>query len=151
MNESVRRAGWDLSSAVEAAIAFRDERDWRQFHRPKDLAAGLAIEAAELQELFLWEERLTAEEIAQDGKRMERIAEELADVCLYAVTLAHDLDINLSDAMKQKIVRNAERYPADRSRGSAEKHHTTEGGCGCRVRGPALPRRIGSAGAQQGG
>ncbi len=112
---------WDLSHQVERVIGFREEREWGQFHRPKELAAGLAIEAAELQELFLWREGETAIDVAEDADRLPRIREELGDITLFVLMLAHDLDIDLSEAVDQKLADNARRYPADESRGRAEK------------------------------
>lgn len=114
-------SGWDLTGAARDAIAFRDARDWAQFHRPKNLAAGLAIEAGELQELFLWEEPKSAEEIRSDRARVTRIAEEMADVAVYLLTLASDLGVNLAEAVNDKLKDNAKRYPVDQYRGSAEK------------------------------
>lgn len=118
---AVGDAGWDLTAAAHAVIAFREARDWAQFHRPKNLAAGLAIEAAELQELFLWDELKTADEIRTDDDKLTRIAQELADVTVYLLTMASDLQIDLADAVTAKLQDNARRYPADVYRGSAEK------------------------------
>ena len=112
---------YDLASAVQRLLRFREERDWAQFHRPKELAAGLAIEAAELQELFLWREGESAEVVRDDGERMERIREELADVTNFVLMLAHDLDIDLATAVDAKIDRNAKKYPAAEHRGVAKK------------------------------
>jgi dCTP diphosphatase len=103
--------GWDLERAVEQAIRFREERDWRRYHTPKNLVAGLAVEAAELQELFLWREPETAEQVAADEALMARVREELSDVVVYAVTLAHGLGIDLAAAMEAKIEANARKYP----------------------------------------
>ena len=112
---------WDLSEAAAAAIAFRDARDWAQFHRPKELAAGLAIEAAELQELFLWRPEEVASDVAANPELLGKVKDELADVCVYALTLAYDLGIDLAVAIAGKLEQNARRYDVDRYRGSAEK------------------------------
>ncbi len=114
-------ANWDLSDVTRLALAFRDERDWGQFHRPKELAAGLAIEAAELQELFLWRDGEDATAVRADEERTARIAEELADVAVYVLLLAHDLDLPLADVIEAKLAANALRYPVERYKGSAEK------------------------------
>ena len=93
---------------------FRDERDWAQFHNPKDLALAISIEAAELNEQFLWKQ--------PDEARPERVREELADVLLYAFQLADVYGWNLQELMEEKIARNAEKYPIDKARGSATKY-----------------------------
>ncbi len=113
--------GWDLTAAARDVIAFRDARDWAQFHLPKNLVAGLAIEAAELQELFLWDDPRTADDVRLDRERVARIAQEMADVTVYLLTLAADLGINLAEAVSDKLQDNARRYPVDQYRGSAEK------------------------------
>lgn len=93
---------------------FRDERDWAQFHNPKDLALAISIEAAELNEQFLWKHPNEA--------RPERVREELADVLLYAFQLADVYGWNLQELMEEKIARNAEKYPIDKAHGSATKY-----------------------------
>ena len=112
---------WDLSSAVVQILDFREERDWAQFHRPKELAAGLAIEAAELQELFLWRDGETAADVSRDSERMKALRNEIADVAIYVLMLSHDLGIDLPAAVEDKLVQNAERYPPSEYRGSADK------------------------------
>lgn len=81
----------------------------------------MAIEAAELQELFLWKNPESAAAVAADAKRMDLIRQEIADVALYVLLIAHDLDINLADAIDAKLAANAERYDVETYRGSAEK------------------------------
>jgi len=95
-------------------IAFRDERDWKQFHNPKDLAIALNIEASELLELFLWKN-------PEDASK-EDVAEELADILAYALMLAHHYNFDLNQIICQKIEKNAEKYPVDKSRGNAKKY-----------------------------
>ncbi len=112
---------WNLAPLVHRLLAFRDERNWRQFHRPKELAAALAIEAGELQEIFLWKEMETAEEVLRDRERVNRVKEELADCAIFLLLLANDLEIDLAEAVSHKIDANARRYPADRHRGRAVK------------------------------
>jgi dCTP diphosphatase len=89
---------------------FNDERDWHQFHSPKNLAASIAIEATELLEHFQWSDELSPE-------RLPKLVEELADVVVYCLTLSNVLGIDLSQAVRQKIARNAVKYPADEYRG----------------------------------
>ena len=98
---------------------FARERDWEQFHSPKNLAMALIVEAGELVEHFQW---LTeAQSQALDPDKREQVARELADVFIYLVRLADRLDIDLMDAAQRKMVLNAQRYPADKVRGSAKK------------------------------
>lgn len=98
----------------EALIKFRNERDWEQFHNPKDLALALSIEAAELNELFLWKK---AEEANQ-----EKIKEELADVLAYAILLAEKYNLDINEIVLDKIKRNGEKYPVEKARGTAKKY-----------------------------
>jgi dCTP diphosphatase len=99
---------------------FAAERDWNQFHSPKNLAIALSVEAAELLEHFQWigeeeSKRLRAEQL-------EKVREEMADVLLYLIRLADKLDIDVVQAAVRKIHLNAERYPADKAWGSNKKH-----------------------------
>jgi NTP pyrophosphatase (non-canonical NTP hydrolase) len=98
---------------------FARERDWEQFHSPKNLAMAMIVEAAELVEHFQW---LTeAQSHALTPEQREAVAQELADVFIYLVRLADRLDIDLLEAADRKIILNARKYPADRVRGSARK------------------------------
>jgi len=98
----------------DALVKFRNERDWEQFHNPKDLALALSIEAAELNELFLWKK-------AEDADK-EKIKEELADVFAYAILLAEKYSLDVNQIVIEKIKKNAEKYPIDKARGSAKKY-----------------------------
>ena len=100
--------------------AFTREREWDRYHTPKNLAMALIVEAAELAEHFQW---LTAEESQspQDGKR-EKIRDELADVLIYLVELADTLDVDLAAAARDKIGKNALKYPVEKARGNAKKY-----------------------------
>ena len=100
--------------------AFAAERDWEQFHSPKNLAMALAVEAAELLEHFQW---LTEEQSrALDPARRENVREEIADVFLYVLRLCDQLGIELLAAAEHKIQVNARRYPAEKVRGRADKY-----------------------------
>ncbi|HVW39171.1 MAG TPA: nucleotide pyrophosphohydrolase [Pirellulales bacterium] len=106
-----------VSQLRDLVRAFVDERDWRQFHTPKNLSMSLAIEAAELMEHFQW---LTADEsrsLADDRDKLTEVAEELADVLCYALALANELGLDVSQAIRDKMVKNARKYPADEFRG----------------------------------
>ncbi len=101
---------------------FVRERDWEKFHTPKNLAMALAGEAGELLEVFQW---LTAEEsssVMQDPKAAQAVRDEVADVVVYCLRLSDVLKIDLGAAIKDKMRRNAEKYPADRARGKAVKY-----------------------------
>lgn len=100
--------------------AFAAERDWDQFHSPRNLATALAVEAAELLEPFQW---LTDEQSrALPPETRAAVEEELADVLLYLVRLADKLDVDLAAAAHAKIVRNGEKYPVEKARGSSRKY-----------------------------
>ncbi|HAE11772.1 MAG: nucleotide pyrophosphohydrolase [Opitutae bacterium] len=96
---------------------FRDERDWGQFHDSKNLALALSIEAAELNELFLWKKEDEAEQVDR-----AKLREELADVFAYAIMLAGRHGLEVSDIVKEKIAKNAAKYPVEKSKGSAAKY-----------------------------
>ncbi len=101
---------------------FRDERDWRQFHGEKDLAVSISLEAAELLELFQWN---TSEETVENSR--EDIKDELADVLIYSMMLASNLDFNLEEIILNKLEKNNEKYPVDESRGSKKKYNDLKG------------------------
>jgi NTP pyrophosphatase (non-canonical NTP hydrolase) len=111
----------DLREVTDLLLRFRHERDWEQFHRPKDLAVSVVLEAAELLEVFQWK---TDDEVRAylAGEGMARVKEEIADVAIYILLLSHDLGIDLVGAVKDKIKRNESRYPAEKSRGRADKY-----------------------------
>jgi len=100
--------------------SFAEERDWDQFHSPKNLSMALAVEASEIMEIFQW---LTEEQSRNlsDDKLLE-LSDELADVAIYLIRLADKLGIDLLSAAEAKIARNKEKYPADKVRGSAKKY-----------------------------
>ena len=110
----------------QAVQAFVDERDWRQFHTPKNLAMSLAIEAAELMEHFQWVDTADAIARGHDPAGREKIGEELADVCCYLLSLTNALDMDLSDIVRDKLIKNARKYPADQCRGKFERPRTVD-------------------------
>jgi NTP pyrophosphatase (non-canonical NTP hydrolase) len=102
-------------------LEFRRKRNWEQFHKPKDLAVSLSVEAAELLEIFQWksDEEVTAL-IASESK--ERIAEEAADVAIVLSYLCHHLDIDLDAAVRSKLKKNEAKYPVSKAYGSSKKY-----------------------------
>ncbi len=110
----------ELEALRRRLRAFAAERDWEQFHSPKNLAMALAAESGELLEVFQW---LTeAQSRAPDAGVRAAAAEEMADVLLYLVRLADVMGVDLAEAAKAKLARNAEKYPADKARGSSRKY-----------------------------
>lgn len=107
----------DLQGAIDAFVA---ERDWAQFHTPKNLAMGVAIEAAELMEHFLW--TASAESASPDPRKKEEIANEIGDVLIYLVRLGRVLDLDIIAAARDKLLINREKYPVEKSRGKAKKY-----------------------------
>ena len=99
---------------------FAAERDWQQFHSPKNLAMALIVEAAELVEHFQWLSESESEDLSP--QRRQQVAHELADILVYLVRLADRLDIDLLRSVDEKLKLNAEKYPAERVRGSAKKY-----------------------------
>lgn len=102
--------------------AFVDERDWDQFHHPKELAISLALEAAELLEVFQWQEKEPIEQFKSNPKMMDKIREELADIIIYCLNLANKTGLDVSDIIKAKLKVNAEKYPIDKAKGSNKKY-----------------------------
>lgn len=112
-----------LADLQAAAIRFRDERDWAQFHTPKDLALGLTIEAGELAELFLWKTAQQAvSALRDDSDFRQRLADELADVQIFLFYLSKAGELDLSAAVRAKIAKNAAKYPVEKARGNAVKY-----------------------------
>lgn len=102
-------------------IAFRDERDWKQFHNPKDISISLVLEATEVMEHFQWKSEAEIKEYVKTNT--EDIGEELADVLYWVLLLSHDLKINISDAFAKKMKKNAEKYPVGKAKGKHTKYN----------------------------
>ncbi len=109
-----------LLALREALRRFAAERDWEPYHSPKNLAAALSVEAAELLEHFQWLTEEDSRTLPPDAR--QRVAEEMADVLLYLVRLADKLDVDLAAAAVAKIARNAQKYPVEKSRGNSRKY-----------------------------
>lgn len=104
-----------MEEVIKQLKLFRDERDWKQFHNPKDLSLALSIEASELLEVFLWK--------SSEAADIEKVKEELADVFAYALLLANAYDLDVEKIVLDKIERNKEKYPVSKSKGSAKKYN----------------------------
>ena len=107
----------------KAVDAFVDARDWHPFHNAKDLAVSIAIEAAELLEEFQWQDPSEVAEIRANLDAQERVRQELADVLIYCLSLSNALEIDISDAVRDKLVISGRKYPAEAYRG----HHRKPG------------------------
>lgn len=105
----------DISNITNALLDFRNERDWEQFHNPKDLALAINVEAGELLEQFLWKDSAEA--------NPEKVKEELADVFAFAFLLAEKYGWDVKGIVMDKIQKNAEKYPVDKAKGTAKKYN----------------------------
>ena len=109
-----------LAELTARVLRHRDERDWAQFHTPKELAVSLVVEAAELLALMQWK---SGEDLkATIERRREQLRDELADVLHSVLLLASDLGVDPADALEQKLIKDAQKYPVEKSRGRAEKY-----------------------------
>lgn len=102
---------------IRRVVQFRDDRDWRQFHTPKDLAISMSLEAAELLELFQW----SGADLECAEKR-EKLREELADVLSYCILMADVCGLDLDEIMNEKVTKNEAKYPVEKARGNAAKY-----------------------------
>jgi len=103
-----------MQPIIDKIKAFRDERDWKQFHNPKDLVIALNIETAELLELFLWKDA--------DSANVDKLKEELADVLIYAYLLLDHYELDPDDIIDKKLKKNASKYPIEKSKGVSTKY-----------------------------
>ena len=110
-----------ITKITEKIRTFRDDRDWMQFHNPKEIAAAIAIESAELQEIFLWKGYPESETAARE--KQEAVADEIADIAVYLFELADNLGLQLGEVILEKMQKNAAKYPIDKSRGSNLKYN----------------------------
>ena len=108
----------DIEQIIEALLKFRNERDWEQFHDSKNLATAISIEAAELNELFLWKTIKESEEVNK-----EKLKEELADILSFAFLLAEKHNLDVKQIILDKIKANAVKYPVDKAKGNAKKYN----------------------------
>jgi NTP pyrophosphatase (non-canonical NTP hydrolase) len=111
-----------ISDLKARVLAFSRERDWEQFHSPKNLSMALAAEAGELMEHFLWVDSSASQERSREAARRRRIEEEIADVVIYSLEFANVTGIDLAGAIEAKLAANALKYPVDKARGRSEKY-----------------------------
>ena len=116
-----------IKELTEKIVAFRDARNWKQYHNPKDMAISISLEAAELLEVFQWSGSDTA---ADTEKKIAKVREELADVLIYAFLMGNDLDFDIFEIVSRKIDENNRKYPAEKACGKADKYtaYTADGG-----------------------
>jgi dCTP diphosphatase len=110
----------DLDKTIQKIIQFRDNRDWLQYHDPKNLVQAISIEAAELQEIFLW---LTTEQSKDlPPEKVQKVKDELADIFIFMTYLCNHFEINLLEAIQTKLQKNEMKYPVEKSKGSNKKY-----------------------------
>ncbi len=114
------KAKSDIQKFTERIITFRDARDWKQFHNPKDLALSLVLEASEVLEHFQWKNKEEMEKYIKTNKT--DIGEELSDVLYWVLLMSHDLKIDISDALEKKIKKNEDKYPVEKAKGKHTKY-----------------------------
>jgi len=115
----------DIEEVQKKVIEFRDARDWEQYHNPKDLAISLMLEAAELLEIFQWKDAEEVEAIKSDPENRRRVKEELGDVLIYALNMCHAFRFDPAKVVLQKLAINEDKYPVEKSKGSAKKYTET--------------------------
>jgi dCTP diphosphatase len=113
-----------LEELTSEILKFRDERDWLQFHNPKDLSIAISLEASELLEHFLWQNGAGVEERARE--RRTAVTHEMADIAIYLIELASIMGVDLSAAITEKLRINGEKYPVAKARGNSRKYNEVE-------------------------
>ena len=114
MNDSIQQLTREI-------CAFRDARDWAQFHNPKEMAVAITAEAGELLQHFVWQN--AEQSLSRVAERRDELASEMADVAILLFEMANDCGVDLAAAMRQKLARNEQRYPVDKARGSNRKYN----------------------------
>ena len=109
----------ELKGAIQV---FASERDWEQFHTPKNLSMAIAAEAAELMEHFLWHEGQQSFDVLENPKKHSEIAEELADIIIFSLEFANITKLDVASIIREKMKANAEKYPVEKARGRADKY-----------------------------
>lgn len=122
MNEPLADATTTIAELKSRVLTFARERDWEQFHAPKNLSMALAAEAGELMEHFLWSTPDASRAVMDDPVKRAKIAEELADVVIYALEFANVTELDVAAAIESKMAANAKKYPVEKARGRADKY-----------------------------
>lgn len=122
MNKPMRDEVTTVGQLRERVMAFARERDWVQFHSPKNLSMALAAESGELMEHFLWSESAASQGVVEDPQKRQKIADELADVVIYALEFANISGLDVAAAIEAKLAQNAAKYPVEKARGNAKKY-----------------------------
>ncbi len=115
------KKGANVENLTKRIIAFRDARDWKQFHNPKDLSLSLVLEAGEVMEHFQWKNKEEMEKYVRENRGS--IGEELADVLYWVLLMSHDLDIDVLQALENKIKINEDKYPVEKAKGKHTKYN----------------------------
>lgn len=110
-----------IKELTNRIIKFRDERDWKQFHNPKDVALSMVLEAGEVMEHFQWKNKEEVEEYLKQNK--DDVAEEIADVLYYVLLMSHDINIDITKALDKKITKNETKYPVEKAKGNHTKYN----------------------------
>jgi len=110
-----------IKELTRRIVEFRNARDWKQFHNPKDVALSLVLEAGEVVEHFQWKSQGEIKRYLETNK--EAIGEELADVLYWVLLMSHDLDIDITHSLEEKIKKNEVKYPLEKAKGSSRKHN----------------------------
>ena len=111
-----------IEELKKLVIKFRDERDWKKYHNPKDLAISMSIEVAELLELFQWKTTEEIKEFLKNNEKYQKTCEELADIIIYCLDMSKILDADISEIVKKKLDQNERKYPVEKAKGSAKKY-----------------------------
>jgi len=112
----------ELKDLTHAIVAFRDRRDWKQFHSLRNLAAGLSIETAELQEILLWKSDAEVERLCHSASGRRRLGEEIADVLVFGLLFCHEAGLDPATVVRRKLCTNAKKYPVRLAKGRALKY-----------------------------
>lgn len=110
-----------IKRLTQKIVEFRDNRDWKQFHNPKDVALSLVLEATEVLEHFQWKNREDVDRYIETNK--EEISEELADVLYWVLLMSHDLGIDIEKSLDRKLDINDKKYPVEKAKGSSKKYN----------------------------
>ena len=111
----------DIKELTDIIIKFRDARNWKQFHNPKDISLSLVLEASEVMEHFQWKSKEEIEKYIKTNKA--EIGEELADVLYWILLMSHDLKLDVLEALEKKILKNEEKYPVEKAKGRHTKYN----------------------------